>query len=284
MSSTSGQQRASGDDGVAGLQPDRQYEDLLALTLAAGAAKSDRTGTGTRSLFGRQLRYDLAAGFPLVTTKRVHLKSIACELLWFLRGESNVRWLQERGVTIWDEWADVDGELGPVYGVQWRSWPTPSGEHVDQLTQVLDTLRTDPDSRRMVVSAWNVADLPRMALAPCHLMFQLYVAAGRLSLHVHQRSADLFLGVPFNLASYALLTHMVAQQSDLQVGELVWTGGDCHVYTNHVEQVTTQLGRAPHPFPRLELRRAASLFDYAYQDISVVGYQHHPAISAPVAV
>jgi thymidylate synthase len=264
--------------------PDRQYEDLLALTLATGTPKADRTGTGTRSLFGRQLRYDLAAGFPLITTKRVHLKSLALELLWFLRGDGNARWLQERGVSIWDEWAAADGDLGPVYGVQWRSWPTPDGGHVDQLAQVLQTLRADPDSRRMVVSAWNVADIPQMALAPCHAMFQLYVAGGRLSLHVYQRSADLFLGVPFNLASYALLTHMIAQQVDLEVGELVWTGGDCHVYDNHVEQVRTQVARDGFPFPRLQLRRAASLFDYAYEDIEVVGYEHHPAISAPVAV
>ena len=264
--------------------PDRQYEELLALTLATGTPKSDRTGTGTRSLFGRQLRYDLAAGFPLVTTKRVHLKSLALELLWFLRGDGNARWLQERGVSIWDEWAGDDGDLGPVYGVQWRSWPPPDRGHLDQLAQVMQTLRADPDSRRMVVSAWNVADIPQMALAPCHAMFQLYVAGGRLSLHVYQRSADLFLGVPFNIASYALLTHMIAQQADLEVGELVWTGGDCHVYDNHVEQVLTQVSREAFPFPRLQLRRAPDLFDYAYEDIEVVGYEHHPAISAPVAV
>lgn len=264
--------------------PDRQYEDLLARALATGAEKSDRTGTGTRSIFGHQLRYDLAGGFPLVTTKRVHLRSIAYELLWFLRGDGNARWLQEHGVSIWDEWAAPDGDLGPVYGVQWRSWPTPDGGHVDQLAQVLDTLRADPDSRRMVVSAWNVAEIPKMALAPCHAMFQVYVAAGRLSLHVYQRSADLFLGVPFNVASYALLTHMLAQQSDLAVGELVWTGGDCHVYANHERQVREQLDRKPFAFPHLELRRAASLFDYAYDDIVVADYRHHPAISAPVAV
>ncbi len=262
----------------------RQYEDLLALTLETGTAKSDRTGTGTRSLFGRQLRYDLAAGFPLITTKRVHLKSIAYELLWFLRGDGNARWLQEHGVSIWDEWAADDGDLGPVYGVQWRSWPTPDGGHVDQLAQVMDTLRRDPDSRRMVVSAWNVAEIPQMALAPCHVMFQLYVADGRLSLHVYQRSADLFLGVPFNIASYALLAHMIAQQTGLDIGELVWTGGDCHVYDNHVEQVRTQVAREAYAFPTLRLRRAASLFDYTYEDLEVVGYEHHPAISAPVAV
>jgi thymidylate synthase len=264
--------------------PDTQYEDLLRHVLEHGTAKSDRTGTGTRSVFGHQLRYPLAEGFPLVTTKRVHFRSVALELLWFLRGEGNVRWLQERGVTIWDEWADADGDLGPVYGVQWRSWPTPDGRHVDQVSQVLDQLRTDPDSRRIIVSAWNVADLPQMALAPCHAFFQFYVADGRLSCQLYQRSADLFLGVPFNIASYALLTQMIAQQVGLQLGDFVWTGGDCHIYDNHVEQVREQLSRAPYPFPRLELRQAPSLFDYDYDDLSVVGYQHHPAIKAPVAV
>ena len=260
------------------------YEDLLADVMATGTHKSDRTGTGTRSVFGRQLRFDLSAGFPLVTTKRVHVRSVVGELLWFLRGESNVAWLQDNGVRIWDEWADADGELGPVYGVQWRSWPTPDGRHVDQVAQVLDSLRTNPDSRRHVVSAWNVADLGAMALPPCHLLFQFYVAEGRLSCQLYQRSADLFLGVPFNIASYALLTHMVAQQLDLEVGEFVWTGGDCHVYDNHVEQVRTQLAREPYPLPRLELRRAASLFDYTLDDVAVVDYRHHPAIAAPVAV
>jgi thymidylate synthase len=263
---------------------DAQYEDLLRRVSAAGTDKPDRTGTGTRSLFAQQLRYDLAAGFPLVTTKRVHVRSVAYELLWFLRGDSNVTWLQEHGVTIWDEWARPDCDLGPVYGVQWRAWPTPDGGTVDQLSQVLELLRTDPASRRMVVSAWNVSDIPRMALPPCHAMFQFYVADGRLSCHLYQRSADLFLGVPFNIASYALLTEMVAQQADLDVGELVWTGGDCHIYDNHVDQVSEQLSRDPYPFPRLRLRRAASLFDYAYEDIEVVGYQHHPALKAPVAV
>jgi thymidylate synthase len=263
---------------------DTQYEDLLRHVLATGATKSDRTGTGTRSVFGHQLRYDLSAGFPLVTTKRVHLRSVVLELLWFLRGESSARWLQERGVTIWDEWAGPDGDLGPVYGVQWRSWPTPDGGHVDQLAQVLETLRRDPDSRRMVVSAWNVADIPKMALAPCHALFQFYVAGGRLSCQLYQRSADLFLGVPFNIASYALLTAMVAQQADLELGDLVWTGGDCHVYDNHRDQVELQLSRSPHPFPQLQLHRAPSLFEYAYEDVEVVGYQHHPAIKAPVAV
>ncbi|MEE6296876.1 thymidylate synthase [Georgenia wangjunii] len=260
------------------------YEDLLRLVLAEGTPKSDRTGTGTRSLFGHQMRFDLTAGFPLVTTKRVHVRSVVHELLWFLRGESNVRYLQENGVRIWNEWADDDGELGPVYGVQWRSWPTPDGRHVDQLARVMETLRTDPDSRRMIVSAWNVADLDAMALAPCHALFQFYVADGRLSCQLYQRSADLFLGVPFNVASYALLTHMVAQQADLEVGELVWTGGDCHIYDNHVEQVREQLTREPYAPPTLRLRRASSLFDYTYDDVEVVGYTHHPAIAAPVAV
>lgn len=263
---------------------DRQYEDLLALVSAQGTDKSDRTGTGTKSVFGHQLRYDLSQGFPLITTKRVHLKSVIYELLWFLRGESNVRWLQERGVTIWDEWADENGELGPVYGVQWRSWPTPDGESIDQLSRVLDQLRNNPDSRRIIVSAWNVAQLDEMALAPCHAFFQFYVADGKLSLQLYQRSADLFLGVPFNIASYALLVHMVAQQTDLEVGELVWTGGDCHIYDNHTEQVALQLSREPYPFPTLELRKADSLFDYEFEDIEVVGYQHHPGIKAPVAV
>nr|WP_234315274.1 thymidylate synthase [Streptomyces globisporus] len=254
------------------------------MVLTSGTAKADRTGTGTRSVFGHQLRYDLSQGFPLVTTKKVHLKSIVYELLWFLRGDSNVGWLRENGVTIWDEWADGKGELGPVYGVQWRSWPTPDGRHIDQISQVLDTLRRDPDSRRMIVSAWNVAELDRMALAPCHAFFQFYVADGKLSCQLYQRSADLFLGVPFNIASYALLTHMVAQQTGLQPGDFIWTGGDCHIYDNHVEQVTEQLTRTPYDFPALKLRKADSLFDYAYSDVEIVGYRHHPAIKAPVAV
>lgn len=264
--------------------PDTQYEDLLRLVLETGTAKADRTGTGTRSVFGHQLRYDLSAGFPLITTKKVHLKSIVYELLWFLRGDSNVRWLQEHGVGIWDEWADAEGELGPVYGVQWRSWPAPDGRHIDQIAQVLHTLRTDPDSRRMLVSAWNVAELDRMALAPCHALFQFYVADGRLSCQLYQRSADLFLGVPFNIASYALLTVMVAQQTGLVPGDFIWTGGDCHIYDNHHEQVTEQLTRAPYPFPVLELEPAASLFDYRYDDVRVHDYRHHPGIKAPVAV
>ncbi|MEU2563600.1 thymidylate synthase [Streptomyces longispororuber] len=263
---------------------DTQYEDLLNLVLTSGTAKADRTGTGTRSVFGHQLRYDLSQGFPLVTTKKVHLKSIVYELLWFLRGDSNVGWLREHGVTIWDEWADENGDLGPVYGAQWRSWPAPDGTHIDQLSEVLETLRRDPDSRRMIVSAWNVAELDKMALAPCHAFFQFYVADGKLSCQLYQRSADLFLGVPFNIASYALLTHMVAQQAGLEPGDFIWTGGDCHIYDNHVEQVTEQLSRTPFAFPELRLRQAESLFDYAFSDVEVVGYRHHPAIKAPVAV
>ena len=261
------------------------YEDLLRETLEHGTPKSDRTGTGTRSVFGRQLRFDLAEGFPLITTKRVHFKSIAYELLWFLRGESNVRWLQEHGVSIWDEWADADGELGPVYGVQWRSWPTPDGAHIDQIQQVIDTIRTDPDSRRMIVSAWNVAEIPGMALAPCHALFQFYVADGKLSCQLYQRSADLFLGVPFNIASYALLTQMIAAQTGLGLGDFVWTGGDCHIYDNHVEQVKEQLTRAPFAPPTLRITaERPSVFDYRYEDFEVVGYEHHPAIRAAVAV
>ncbi len=264
--------------------PSTPYEDLLRLVLAGGTPKSDRTGTGTRSVFGHQMRFDLAQGFPLITTKKVHFKSIAMELLWFLRGDSNVRWLQERGVTIWDEWAADDGELGPVYGVQWRAWPTPDGGHIDQITGLLETLRTNPDSRRMIVSAWNVGEIAQMALPPCHAFFQFYVADGKLSCQLYQRSADLFLGVPFNIASYALLVHMIAQQVGLEVGDFVWTGGDCHIYDNHIAQVTEQLSRAPYPYPTLKLRKAASLFDYEYDDIEIVGYEHHPAIKAPVAV
>ncbi|WP_294179284.1 thymidylate synthase [uncultured Schumannella sp.] len=261
------------------------YEDLLRETLAAGVHKSDRTGTGTRSVFGRQLRFDLAEGFPLITTKRVHFKSIAIELLWFLRGDSNVSWLRERGVTIWDEWADPSGDLGPVYGVQWRSWPSPSGEQIDQISDVIEQIRVNPDSRRLIVSAWNPADIPRMALAPCHALFQFYVAEGKLSCQLYQRSADLFLGVPFNIASYALLTHLVAAQTGLELGEFVWTGGDCHIYDNHLEQVTEQLGRDPYPAPRLEITTPReSIFDYQFEDLVVHDYQHHPAIRAAVAV
>ncbi|MDI9898699.1 thymidylate synthase [Rhodococcus sp. IEGM 1409] len=260
------------------------YEDLLRLVMETGTAKSDRTGTGTRSIFGHQMRFDLADGFPLVTTKKVHLKSIVNELLWFLRGDSNVAWLHEHGVSIWDEWADENGELGPVYGVQWRSWPTPSGEHIDQITQTVETLRSNPDSRRIIVSAWNVADIPQMALAPCHAFFQFYVADGKLSCQLYQRSADMFLGVPFNIASYALLTHMMAQQAGLDVGEFVWTGGDCHIYDNHVDQVTEQLSREPLSLPTLKLNKRDSIFDYTFEDVEIVDYQHHPAIKAPVAV
>ena len=261
------------------------YEDLLRDVLEHGTVKGDRTGTGTRSVFGRQLRFDLSKGFPLVTTKRVHFRSIAYELLWFLQGSSNVGWLRQNGVTIWDEWADAEGELGPVYGVQWRSWPTPSGETIDQLRDVVEQIQVNPDSRRLIVSAWNPADIPDMALAPCHALFQFYVADGRLSCQLYQRSADLFLGVPFNIASYALLTHMVAQQTGLEVGDFVWTGGDCHIYDNHVEQVTEQLTRAPFPYPKLRINtKRDSIFDVEYDDLEIVDYQHHPAIRAAVAV
>ena len=269
-----------------------QYEDFMRHVFVHGVEKTDRTGTGTRSVFGHQMRFDLSEGFPLVTTKKVHLKSIILELLWFLRGDGNARWLQERGVTIWDEWARDNGDLGPVYGVQWRSWPTPEGGHIDQIAEVVQQLRSNPDSRRIIVSAWNVADLPKMALMPCHAFFQFYVAPpqpgevrGKLSCQLYQRSADIFLGVPFNIASYALLTHMLAQQCDLDVGDFIWTGGDCHIYANHHEQVQTQLARVPYPYPVLNIqRKPASIFDYAYEDFEVVDYQHHPAIKAPVAV
>lgn len=260
------------------------YEDLLREILAEGTAKSDRTGTGTRSVFGRQLRFDLSEAFPLITTKKVHLKSIVYELLWFLRGDSNVRWLQNHGVTIWDEWADENGDLGPVYGVQWRSWPTPDGSHIDQIAQALETLKSNPDSRRNIVSAWNVSEISNMALPPCHLLFQFYVADGKLSCQLYQRSADMFLGVPFNIASYALLTHMMAQQAGLEVGEFIWTGGDCHIYDNHIEQCKLQVSREPRPYPTLKLRKADSIFDYAYEDIEVIGYDPHPLIRGQVAV
>lgn len=260
------------------------YEDLLREVLETGTPKSDRTGTGTRSLFGRQIRFDLAESFPLITTKRVHFKSVAVELLWFLRGEGNVAYLRENGVTIWDEWANAEGDLGPVYGVQWRSWPTPTGETIDQIAQVVEQIRVNPDSRRLIVSAWNVAELDQMALAPCHAFFQFYVADGKLSCQLYQRSADMFLGVPFNIASYALLTLMIAQQTGLEPGEFVWTGGDCHIYDNHVEQVERQLARDPYPYPQIKLRKADSIFDYTLDDFEVVGYEHHPGIKAPVAV
>ena len=269
-----------------------QYEDFMRHVYTTGAAKTDRTGTGTRSVFGYQMRFDLNEGFPLVTTKKVHLKSIIHELLWFLQGSSNNNWLKERGVSIWDEWAAPDGELGPVYGVQWRSWPTPDGGHIDQIAEVIRTLKTNPDSRRIIVSAWNVGEIEKMALPPCHAFFQFYVAPGlepgqpgRLSCQLYQRSADIFLGVPFNIASYALLTHMVAQQCGLAVGDFVWTGGDCHIYSNHHEQVELQLSRAPFAYPELRIRRTPeSIFDYQYEDFEVLDYQCHAAIKAPVAV
>jgi len=263
----------------------RQYLELLRHVRDHGVQKGDRTGTGTRSVFGYQMRFALADGFPMVTTKKLHLRSIIHELLWFLKGDTNVAYLHEHGVTIWDEWADANGDLGPVYGAQWRSWPAPDGSHIDQLSAVVDQIRANPDSRRLIVSAWNVADLPKMALSPCHALFQFWVANGRLSCQLYQRSADIFLGVPFNIASYALLTHLVAAQCDLEVGDFIWTGGDCHLYLNHLEQADEQLGRQPLPLPRLELqRRAASLFDYRYEDIEIVGYQSHAAIKAPIAV
>lgn len=263
----------------------RAYLDLMRHVRERGVRKADRTGTGTLSVFGRQLRFDLGAGFPLVTTKRVHLKSVIEELLWFLRGETSVRSLQERGVTIWDEWADESGELGPVYGRQWRAWATADGRHVDQIARAIEQLRTDPDSRRIIVSAWNVGELERMALAPCHCLFQFHVAGGKLSCQVYQRSADVFLGVPFNIASYALLTHILAQQAGLAVGDLVWTGGDCHLYLNHLEQADTQLAREPGRLPTLALkRRPADVAGYRYEDFQVLGYEPQPAIRAPVAV
>lgn len=260
------------------------YEDLLRDVLANGTVKGDRTGTGTLSSFGRQIRYDLGQGFPLLTTKRVHVRSIVGELLWFLRGSTNVRWLQERGITIWDEWADADGELGPVYGYQWRSWPAPDGRHIDQIARVVESIKTNPDSRRHIVSAWNPALIDEMALPPCHALFQFYVADGKLSCQLYQRSADLFLGVPFNIASYALLTHMIAAQTDLGVGDFVWTGGDCHIYANHLEQVRLQLSREPYPYPTLRLADRPSLMDYEIDDVEIVDYQHHPGIKAPIAV
>jgi thymidylate synthase len=265
--------------------PQSQFEDFMRHVDQHGVAKGDRTGTGTRSVFGHQMRFDLSQGFPLVTTKKVHLKSIILELLWFLRGDSNVRWLQERGCTIWNEWAAADGDLGPVYGVQWRNWPTPEGGHIDQIAEVVAQLKTNPDSRRIIVSAWNVGDLSKMALMPCHAFFQFYVAEGKLSCQLYQRSADIFLGVPFNIASYALLTQMLAQQCDLELGDFIWTGGDCHLYSNHLEQVQTQLARAPLPFPTMHIkRRPATIFDYDLDDFELLDYQHHPAIKAPVAV
>ena len=265
------------------------YEDLVRTILREGTLKSDRTGTGTISLFGRQMRFDLSHSFPLITTKKVYFRGIAYELLWFLKGSQNVRWLQENRVHIWDEWADPEtGDLGPVYGVQWRSWPAPTPEDphrtIDQIAKVLDLIRTHPDSRRMIVTAWNPAQVDSMALPPCHALFQFYVADGKLSCQLYQRSCDMFLGVPFNIASYALLTLMMAQQADLEPGEFIWTGGDCHIYDNHVEQVLEQLSRNPYPYPTMRIRKADSIFSYQYEDFEVVDYQCHPAIKAPVAV
>ena len=262
-----------------------QYHDLMKEVLAKGVQKSDRTGTGTISVFGHQMRFNLADGFPMVTTKKLHLKSIIYELLWFLKGSTDNNWLKERGVSIWNEWAAPDGELGPIYGYQWRSWPAPNGQHIDQITEVIETIKKNPDSRRIIVSAWNVADIPRMALAPCHAFFQFYVANGKLSCQLYQRSADIFLGVPFNIASYALLTHMVAQQCNLKVGDFIWTGGDCHLYSNHLEQVDLQLSRDFFPLPKLNiLRKPDSIFDYEFEDFEIAGYECHPHIKAPVAI
>ncbi|MDO5097325.1 MAG: thymidylate synthase [Corynebacterium sp.] len=260
------------------------YEDLLRKILAEGTHKDDRTGTGTTSLFAQQMRFDLADSFPLITTKKVHTHSVVGELLWFLQGSSNVGWLQDNGIRIWNEWADEAGELGPVYGVQWRSWPTPDGRHIDQISGALELLKSDPDSRRNIVSAWNVSELHNMALPPCHLLFQLYVADGKLSCQLYQRSADMFLGVPFNIASYSLLTHMFAQQAGLEVGEFIWTGGDCHIYDNHHDQVALQLSREPRPYPQLELTKAPDLFSYTFDSVNFVGYDPHPTIRAQVAV
>ncbi len=263
----------------------RQYLDMMRHIRDSGARKDDRTGTGTLSVFGHQMRFDLSRGFPLVTTKKLHLKSIIHELLWFLSGDSNIAYLQDNGVSIWNEWADENGDLGPVYGVQWRKWKTARGETIDQIADVITRLTADPDSRRIIVSAWNVGELPAMALPPCHALFQFYVADDKLSCQLYQRSADVFLGVPFNIASYALLTHMVAQQSDLGVGDFIWTGGDCHLYLNHLEQVEEQLAREPLPLPRLAIKRKPdSIFDYRYEDFEILNYESHPHIKAAVAV
>lgn len=263
----------------------KQYLDLMQEILEKGSKKTDRTGTGTYSVFGRQLRFDLAEGFPLVTTKKLHLRSIIYELLWFLRGETNIKYLKDNGVSIWDEWADENGELGPVYGSQWRSWPAPDGRHIDQITQVLQQIKMKPDSRRHIVTAWNPAEVDKMALPPCHALFQFYVADGKLSCQLYQRSADYFLGVPFNIASYALMTHMFAQQCDLEPGEFVWTGGDVHLYTNHLEQAKLQLSREPYAIPQLVIKgKPGSLFDYQFEDFEIVNYQSHPSIKAPIAV
>jgi len=263
----------------------QQYLDLMRHVRDNGARKDDRTGTGTLSVFGYQMRFDLAHGFPMVTTKKLHTRSIIHELLWFLNGDTNIGYLNDNKVRIWDEWADENGDLGPVYGAQWRSWPSADGQHIDQLSDVLETLRTNPDSRRIIVSAWNVGELEKMALMPCHALFQFYVADGKLSCQLYQRSADIFLGVPFNIASYALLTHMVAQQTGLKVGDFIWTGGDCHLYSNHMEQVEEQLAREPLPLPTLSMqRKPQSIADYKFEDFEIVGYEFHPHIAAPVAV
>jgi len=263
----------------------KQYLELMQDILDNGTDKQDRTGTGTRSVFGRQMRFDLSEGFPLVTTKKLHLRSIIHELLWFLNGDTNTAYLKENGVSIWDEWASENGDLGPVYGHQWRSWPTPAGENIDQISEVLEQIKNTPDSRRLIVSAWNVGQIPDMALPPCHLLFQFYVADGRLSCQLYQRSADFFLGVPFNIASYALLTHMVAQQTGLEVGDFVWTGGDVHLYNNHFEQADLQLSRDTLALPQLNIaRKPESLFDYRYEDFEIVGYESHAGIKAPVAI
>jgi thymidylate synthase len=263
----------------------RQYLELLRAIRDRGDRKDDRTGTGTLSLFGYQMRFDLADGFPVLTTKKLHLRSIIHELLWFLKGDTNIAYLRDHGVTIWDEWADENGELGPVYGAQWRAWRTAGGDHIDQIQRALDLIRKDPSSRRIIVSAWNVGELDKMALAPCHALFQFHVSQGRLSCQLYQRSADVFLGVPFNIASYALLLAMMAQQTDLAPGELIWTGGDCHLYLNHLEQAQQQLAREPFPLPRLVIkRRPASLFDYRFEDFELAGYRAHASIKAPIAV
>jgi thymidylate synthase len=263
----------------------RQYLAFMRHVYEHGTEKTDRTGTGTRSVFGYQMRFNLQDGFPMVTTKKLHLKSIIHELIWFLAGSTNTKYLKDNGVTIWDEWADAEGNLGPIYGYQWRNWPAPDGKHIDQIKQVVDQIKNNPDSRRLIVSAWNVADIPQMKLPPCHAFFQFYVADGKLSCQLYQRSADIFLGVPFNIASYALLTHMMAQQTGLEVGDFVWTGGDCHLYSNHMDQVREQLSRTPHPLPKLVIKRTPeSIFDYKYEDFEVVGYESHPHIKAPVAV
>ena len=263
----------------------KTYLDLLDRVLTHGVRKEDRTGTGTLSVFGHQMRFPLADGFPLLTTKKLHTRSIIHELLWFLKGDTNIGYLRDNGVTIWDEWADAEGNLGPVYGAQWRSWPTPDGQHIDQITRVVEDIRRSPDSRRLIVSAWNVGELPHMALPPCHALFQFYVAEGRLSCQLYQRSADIFLGVPFNIASYAMLTQMVAQQTDLEPGEFIWTGGDCHLYLNHLDQARLQLSRTPRALPRLKLaRRPESIFDYRFEDFVIEGYDPWPGIKAPIAV